>query len=164
VKNKKIYMNYSFFRIFAATGAILLVAGFIAMCIFAFDVNGLTFFAIMTPFYLIFTFIVWYPGVFIDYEKNVFTIRTMEGLGTLKLPLDEVKSVTGTVNGHGRLMYIEFRIVQKNGYIYRRDLHCTRMLSNYESLKSRVEELFPPEEAVEAVKTDEYEEYEDYEE
>lgn len=157
MKNKKIYMCFPFLRIFAATAAVLLVVGFIAMCIFSFDVNGLTFFAIMIPCYVIFTFMVWYSGVFLDYKKNLFTVRTMEGLGTLKIPLDEVKSVTGTIYGHGRLMYLEFRIVQKNGYIYRRDLHCIRAFGDYESVKSRVEALFPPEDPVEGQETEEYE-------
>jgi len=158
MKNKKIYMCFSFFRIVTAVVSVLLIVGFIAMCIFSFDVNGFTFFAIMIPSYAAFTFAAWYPGIFVDYKKNLFTIRTLEGLGTLKIPLDEVKSVTGTIYGHGvRLIYLELRIVQKNGYIYRRDLHCIRVLGDYESVKSKVEALFPPEESAEAMETEEYE-------
>lgn len=155
MKNKKIYINFSFFRIFFVFSAVF----FAALAFLDFEM--LWFCIIMVGFLVLIAFAMWHPGVFVYYKKNLFTIRTMEGLGTLKLPLDEVRSVTGTIVGHGKLSSLEFRIVQTNGYIHRRTLHS--IFRDYESVKKRVESLFPKEEPAEIVLVNEYDDYDEYE-
>ena len=139
MKNKSIYMYFLLFRVFFAFGTVF----FTVLAIAFFDVEMLVFFALMIGVNGLFTFLMWYPGVFVDYKKNLFTVRTTEGLGTLKIPLDEVKSVTAERKGLGRMESVEFRVVQKNGYIHRRELFCR--MGDFDSIKKRVEELFPKE-------------------
>jgi hypothetical protein len=144
MKNKNIYIHFIFWRLFAVFGALFPSALFVAF----YDPVAIPFVLIMTCVYIPLAIYIWLPGVFINHKKNLITIRTYDVFGTLKLPIDKVRSITVTEKRNGTRWTIEFCVKLKNGYIERRiytyfwrSLFCEA--ARFDTIKKQVEDAFP---------------------
>lgn len=144
-KKQNIYIHYPFWRIYFLVMAVF----FAALWIYVGDIDAYPFFTIMILANIAFAAFVWFPGISVDYKRNLLVIRTFDVLGILKVPLDKVDNVS-VINKKASSNYaIEITVKLKNGYIERREhgyywrsLFCESLRTK--KIEKQLEAIFKP--------------------
>lgn len=140
-------MHWAFFRMLP-----IILSLFFAILFIVFpDINAIPFCAIAICTCIGFSIYLWFPGVFIDYKKNLVIIRTFDALGILKIPIDKVESICVTDRKTKSIYSVEFCVKKKNGYVERREYtYLWRSIlfewARSKHIKKQVEAIFPPNE------------------